>query len=74
LLLPLGPVAGLDKSRPERRAAPGSIHLAVAAGAPKQDFLGQDSSTIFVRIQLRGAPEANFLRARSSSFASVQTS
>jgi hypothetical protein len=27
-----------------------------------------------VRHQLRGVPEANFLRARSSNFASVQTS
>jgi|HubBroStandDraft_3_1064219.scaffolds.fasta_scaffold17633_1 hypothetical protein len=33
-----------------------------------------DYSVVAVRLQLRGALEANFRRARSSNFASVQTS
>jgi len=32
------------------------------------------AGSTFVRVQVRGALAANFLRARSSNFASVQTS
>jgi hypothetical protein len=39
LLLPLGPVAKLDKSSLQHLAPAGSIHLAVTAGSQKQAAL-----------------------------------
>ncbi len=42
---------------------------------PSPDYrLRRRAASTFVRLQLRGVLEANFLRARSRNFASVQTS